>query len=87
MVYSCRAPKAILCASKIEVPVRVARRIELTAELTSCLEQRSRARSLPARVVERARIVLLAALVSRRSKSPGNWELAFRNRRGGVLGF
>jgi transposase len=42
-------------------PMRVARPINLTPEEQSILEQHSRARSLPARVVERARIVLRAA--------------------------
>jgi transposase len=41
--------------------MRVARPVQLAAEEKQILEHRSRARSLPARVVERARIVLLAA--------------------------
>jgi transposase len=41
--------------------MRVAPAVKLSAEQREALEQRSRARSLPARVVERARIVLLAA--------------------------
>ncbi len=41
--------------------MRVAPTVDLSAEHREVLEQRSRARSLPARVVERARIVLLAA--------------------------
>jgi transposase len=41
--------------------MRVAPSVELSSEQREVLEQRSRARSLPARVVERARIVLLAA--------------------------
>jgi transposase len=41
--------------------MRVAAAVELSPEQREALEQRSRARSLPARVVERARIVLLAA--------------------------
>ena len=41
--------------------MRVAPAVELDPEQKATLEQRSRARSLPARVVERARIVLLAA--------------------------
>lgn len=41
--------------------MRVAPAVSLSAEQRQVLEQRRRARSLPARVVERARIVLLAA--------------------------
>ena len=41
--------------------MRVAPTVTLTAEQREILEQRSRGRSLPARMVERARIVLLAA--------------------------
>ena len=41
--------------------MRVAPAVELNPQQREVLEQRSRARSLPARVVERARIVLLAA--------------------------
>jgi transposase len=41
--------------------MRVAPTVSLSPEQRQALEQRSRARSLPARVVERARIVLLAA--------------------------
>ena len=41
--------------------MRVAPAIDLNPEQREGLEQRSRARSLPSRVVERARIVLLAA--------------------------
>jgi len=41
--------------------VRIAPTVSLSPEQRQALEQRSRARSLPARVVERARIVLLAA--------------------------
>jgi len=41
--------------------MRVAPAVELNPEQKEALEQRSRARSLPSRVVERARIVLLAA--------------------------
>src|SRR5215470_10174749 len=41
--------------------MRIAPRLELTVEQRATLEEWARARSLPARVVERARIVLLAA--------------------------
>jgi transposase len=41
--------------------MRVAPKVELSTEQAAVLEQRSRGRSLPARVVERARIILLAA--------------------------
>ncbi len=41
--------------------MRVAPAVHLNPEQRELLQQRSRARSLPARVVERARIVLLAA--------------------------
>ncbi len=41
--------------------MRVAPTLELTVEQRTTLEQWARARSLPARLVERARIVLLAA--------------------------
>ncbi len=41
--------------------MRIARPVILTAEDQTILEQQARARSLPARVVERSRIVLLAA--------------------------
>jgi transposase len=41
--------------------MRIAPAVHLNSEQREVLEQRSRARSLPARVVERARIVLLAA--------------------------
>ena len=41
--------------------MRIARPVILTAEDRTMLEQQSRARSLPARVVEHSRIVLLAA--------------------------
>ena len=41
--------------------MRVARPVELNPEQQSILEQHARARSLPARLVERARIVLRAA--------------------------
>ena len=41
--------------------MRIAPTVSLSPEQRQALEQRSRARSLPARVVERARIVLLAA--------------------------
>ena len=41
--------------------MRVARPVLLNAEQRQALEQRARARSLPARLVERSRIVLLAA--------------------------
>ena len=41
--------------------MRVAPAVKLSSEERQALQQRSRARSLPARVVERARIVLLAA--------------------------
>ena len=40
--------------------MRVARPIELNPEQQNILEQQARARSLPARLVERARIVLRA---------------------------
>ena len=41
--------------------MRVAPAIELTSDQQSILEAQARSRSLPARVVERSRIVLLAA--------------------------
>ena len=41
--------------------MRIAPAIELTPDQQSILEARARSRSLPARVVERSRIVLLAA--------------------------
>jgi DNA-binding CsgD family transcriptional regulator len=41
--------------------MRIAPAITLNPEQRATLEQRARSRSLPARVVERARIVLLAA--------------------------
>ena len=41
--------------------MRVAPKVELSPEQAVVLEQRSRGRSIPARVVERARIILLAA--------------------------
>src|ERR1700691_3365823 len=41
--------------------MRVARPIELSSEQKEALVQRARARSLPIRLVERARIVLMAA--------------------------
>lgn len=41
--------------------MRVAPAIELTPDQQSILEAQARSRSLPARVVERSRIVLLAA--------------------------
>src|SRR5688500_10650094 len=41
--------------------MRVARPVKLNSEQRSVLEQHARARSMPARVVERARIVLRAA--------------------------
>ena len=41
--------------------MRVAPAVELNLQQREALEQRRRARSLPARVVERARVVLLAA--------------------------
>ena len=41
--------------------MRVAPEVNLSPQQREVLEQHSRARSLPARVVERARIVLLAA--------------------------
>lgn len=41
--------------------MRVAPKVELSAEQRVLVEERSRGRSLPARVVERARIILLAA--------------------------
>lgn len=41
--------------------MRVAPSVQLSPQQREILEQHSRARSLPARVVERARIVLLAA--------------------------
>ena len=41
--------------------MRVARRIELSTANRAVLEQQSRGRSLPARLVERSRIVLRAA--------------------------
>jgi hypothetical protein len=41
--------------------MRVARAVFLNAEQGKSLEQQARGRSLPARVVERARIVLLTA--------------------------
>lgn len=41
--------------------MRVAPKVELSPEQAVVLEQRSRGRSLPARLVERARIILLAA--------------------------
>ena len=41
--------------------MRITLPIVLNPEQRSALEQRARSRSLPARVVERARIVLLAA--------------------------
>jgi hypothetical protein len=41
--------------------MRVASSIDLTTEQKEALEQCARARSLPVRLVERARIVLLAA--------------------------
>jgi transposase len=41
--------------------MRVAPKVELSPEQVVVLEQRSRGRSLPARVVERSRIILLAA--------------------------
>ena len=42
-------------------PMRVARKVELSSEDRAVLEQQARGRSLPARLVERSRIVLLAA--------------------------
>lgn len=41
--------------------MRVAPKIELSAEQAALVEERSRGHSFPARVVERARIILLAA--------------------------
>jgi hypothetical protein len=41
--------------------MRVAPKVELNPEQAVVLEQRSRGRSIPARVVERSRIILLAA--------------------------
>jgi transposase len=41
--------------------MRVAPKVELSADQRALLEQQSRGRSLPARVVERSRIILLAA--------------------------
>ena len=41
--------------------MRVAPKVELSPEQAAVLEQQSRGRSIPARVVERARIILLAA--------------------------
>jgi transposase len=41
--------------------MRVARKVELSSEERQLLEQQARGRSLPARLVERSRIVLLAA--------------------------
>jgi len=57
------APKALmLCrAAKIVEPMRVARALILNAEQKAALEVHARARGAPARSVERARIVLLAA--------------------------
>ena len=46
--------------------MRVAPKVELSPEQAVVLEQRSRGRSIPARVVERARIILLAAHSKRR---------------------
>ena len=41
--------------------MRVARKVELSSEDRAVLEQQARGRSLPARLVERSRIVLRAA--------------------------
>ena len=48
--------------------MRIAPAIELTPDQQSILESQARSRSLPARVVERSRIMLLA--VARRRKFP-----------------
>jgi hypothetical protein len=50
--------------------MRIAPSLELTAEQRTTLEEWARARSLPARIVERARIVLRAAAGDRNSFRP-----------------
>jgi transposase len=67
--------------------MRIARPIQLDPEQREILEQRARARSLPARIVERSRIILLAAAGKQdmeiaaelkiTSKKAGRWRARF----------
>ena len=52
--------------------MRVAVKIELGSEQRQQLESAPRSRSLPLRIVERARIVLLAAEAPQKMQSLGN---------------
>ena len=63
--------------------MRVAPAVRLNPQQREVLEQRSRARSLQARVVERARIVLLAPKANRTKRSPIISESASRRLRAG----
>ena len=66
--------------------MRIAAAVELSAEQKQALERMARGRSLPARVVERARIVLLAAdglenqQIARRMKMTPEKAARWRNR-------
>jgi hypothetical protein len=54
--------------------MRIAPAIELSPDQRAALEQWARGRSLPARVVERARIVLRAPLASKTKPLLTSWE-------------
>ena len=54
--------------------MRVARPVELNSEVRKAVERLARGRSLPARVVERARIVLRAADGLRQRDRAGIWR-------------
>ena len=67
--------------------MRVARPVLLNAEQREVLEQRAGARSLPARVVERSRIVLLAAEAKQDLEIAATLKITPRRRHAGAPGF
>ncbi len=67
--------------------MRVARPVELNPEQRGMLELHARARSIPARLVERARIVLRAAEGIQDKQLLASWALRQPKQHDGEIGF
>ena len=65
--------------------MRVARKVVLNGQQVEMLQQRARARSLPARVVERARIILRAADGLQDKEIAAQLGIRRRRRRAGAV--
>jgi DNA-binding NarL/FixJ family response regulator len=65
--------------------MRVARKVVLDGQQLEMLQQRARARSLPARVVERARIILRAADGLQDKEIAAQLGIRRRRRRAGAV--